>query len=279
MHRYLSLVASVSAVGILAAAPGCSAESGAKKPEGGAGSTGTGAAPGTGGFPATGGVTGTTGGVTGAGGITGTGGSTAATCTAASATAVVVDDMEDGDNALSLAAAPLLGYWYAYNDGSGTQVPAEDTSGANPFAPNAGGSTTSPLFAACTTGTGFSMWGGGIGFNLLDLGGGNTCPVNLSGVTGVRFSIKGTGSIRLQVSSKPTASAPNGGTCTGSDCDYHANFPIPMTADWSSVSVPWSMLGAGVAPFDATTALGIQFQAYGDPPPDWNFCVDDVTLF
>lgn len=204
-----------------------------------------------------------------------------ATCVPGSAKAAagVIDNMEDGDNAIGLMP-PFVGYWYVYNDGTGTQTPAKDEPpGSSPFYGTAGGATT-PMFAACSKGSGFTMWGAGIGFNLQDIAG-KACAIDASTVTGIRFQAKGTGSVRLQIASAPTATAANGGTCVAATgCDYHSNAPITLTPSWSAVSIPWTMMMPGVAALDATKMLAIQFQAFGDGSiPAFDFCVDDIEFY
>lgn len=191
----------------------------------------------------------------------------------------VIDDLEDGNNAIALKA-PFQGYWYVYNDGTGTQTPARDVpAGSSPFMGKAGGATT-PAYAACTSGSGFTLWGAGIGFNLQDIGG-SACGVDASSVSGIRFQAKGSGTVRLQIASGPTATPANGGTCSAAmGCDFHANAAIPLSASWTAQSFTWAQLMPGVAAIDPTTLLGVQFQASGTGTiPPFDFCIDDVEFF
>ena len=268
---------------------GCSAESGDPRTVGGGGGGGTGPGagglgnvPGQAGRPAGGGAPGGFSGAAtfGGGPPSSSGGSATCVPGATKATAGLIDNMEDGDNAIGLAP-PFAGYWYVYNDGTSTsQMPPKDVGGANPFYGKAPGSAMSPKFAACTSGSGFTQWGAGIGFNLMDIAG-KACPIDASGVTGLKFQAKGTGSVRLQVSSAPTATPMNGGTCAAATgCDYHANETLMLNAStWTEVTVPFAMLEPGVTAFDARTMLAIQFQAYGSPVPAFDFCIDDLAFY
>lgn len=232
-----------------------------------------------------GGTTSTAGAAPVAGTSTGTAGAASTgMCQPLKVTAGKVDDFEDGNNAI-LMPEPFKGYWYIYNDGTGAQIPAKDVGGSNPFMGMAPGSTASPMFAGCTKGSGFTMWGAGMGVNLQDLGGGKApCTVNATGLTGIKFNVKGTGSIRLQISSAPTASPTSGGTCAAAmGCDYHANGPITLTPAWTPVMIPFATMALGVAALDPATIIAIQFQAFAPvammPIPDFDFCVDDIEFY
>jgi hypothetical protein len=190
------------------------------------------------------------------------------------------DDLEDGDGMTRPQVLPLRGFWFTYNDMTGTQMPVPD----GVFLPRAPGSPRSSVYAACTQGSGFTEWGAGIGFNMADIGEGRTCPIDISGTQGLRFSFRGVGNFQLTIPRRATASAMNNGTCTGTDCDYGAFARFPSTADWTTVSVAWSRLSDGVLPFSPEDVFGFQFQAYDPefpdgPPIDFEFCVDDVELY
>src|SRR5688572_29905343 len=134
----------------------------------GLGSGGSSGAPSSGGSAqSTGGaVNGSGGSMTGGGGSSG--GSSNAMCPAG---ARVLDDLERQD---------YWGYWFAFNDATagGSQTPS------GTFAPEmADGSG----YAVHTSGTGFTNWGAGVGFNLTGVRG---C-YDLGQSGGIRFRAKG----------------------------------------------------------------------------------------
>ena len=259
------------------------APSGGSSGTGGAGAAGTG---GTGGAGGTFGGSAGSGGAAGAamGGAAGAAGTTPTTCTPTPATAVVLDDLEDGDKTISVTIRPLVGYWFAFGDGTGTLTPPAAT--WMPTAMGAGGSA----FAACLQGTGFTGYGAGIGFNLMDL---TTvkCPVDGTALTGVKFKIKGTGTVKVAVATKQGTSLLNGGTCalaTGCDYDsFHALTPVELTAAFTEVTVPFATLMPGGTPFSKADLFAIKWQAFGATPVPpavaapfaFNFCVDDVSFY
>ena len=74
----------------------------------------------------------------------------------------MIDDLDDGNSVL-LQQGGRQGAWYTYNDmtTAGLQTPAM----GSPFTPSPGGAHDS-AFAASTEGSGFSVWGAGMGFDL-----------------------------------------------------------------------------------------------------------------
>ena len=72
----------------------------------------------------------------------------------------LVDDLEDGDDAI-LDDGGRRGGWYTFNDETdGTQSPP-----GTGFVPSPGGAGDS-AYAAGTSGGGFTEWGAGMGFDL-----------------------------------------------------------------------------------------------------------------
>jgi hypothetical protein len=207
------------------------------------------------------------------------------TCTPTPATAVMLDNLDDGDKAISVTIRPLVGYWFGFGDGTGTLTPPATT-----WMPTAMGAGGSP-FAACLQGTGFTSYGAGIGFNLMDLNPTTKCSVDGTALTGVKFKIKGTGMVKFAVATKQGTSLLNGGTCalaTGCDYDaFHPLTPVELAADFTEVSVPFATLTAGGTPFSKADLFALKWQAYGVTPVPpavaapfaFNFCVDDVSFY
>src|SRR5688572_484629 len=74
----------------------------------------------------------------------------------------LIDDLEDGDGAIHEVGG-RIGSWYTFNDETmtGTQTPVPDTD----FLAAEGGAGGS-LYAARTTGSGFTEWGAGMGLDV-----------------------------------------------------------------------------------------------------------------
>jgi hypothetical protein len=233
---------------------------------------------GTGGIPAAAG--------TSAGGNPGTGGTGAGVtaCTNKPAPAVgLIDDAEDGDHISALASALMTGsYWFTYNDTTGTQMPAPDSAGLNPLLPTVGGATT-PMFSIQTKGSGFTLWGAGLGLTLnQDMGGGKgKCAVDASAYQGIKFQAKSAAGqqVRVKLGVPGTVGAMDGGTCAAMCDDF--GVAVLLTTAWAEYQVPFAMVaqeGWGtVATFSAAQLLQIQFQV--PQAIDFDFSIDDLTFY
>jgi hypothetical protein len=159
-----------------------------------------------------------TGGTTGTGGAVGSGGAGSGGCSNVVATGSpgLIDD-------LNHAGANIphndgrQGYWFTWNDGTGTQTPPGMLGGtcqATTFAPTNG--------QACTSGSGFTVSGAGIGFGV-DYGP-NCVSCNYDATAykgGVRFTISGivTGNLRFVVTTAEVTPVEFGGLCPDAgDC-------------------------------------------------------------
>src|SRR5690606_1927607 len=98
----------------------------------------------------------------------------------------LIDDLDDGDASIAEVGG-RIGAWYTYNDETtgGEQAPPSDSD----FAPSAGGPTDSG-FMARTTGSGFTEWGAGMGFDLNNPGDAKG-TWDASAFTGVAFKARG----------------------------------------------------------------------------------------
>jgi hypothetical protein len=154
----------------------------------------------------------------------------------------VIDDLDDGDDNIPMVNG-RRGFWYVYNDesASGTQTPP-----SNNFAPTAMGADGS-AFAARTTGSGFTVWGAGMGFDL------NAPPqdgapkgsFDASGFTGIAFKAKGSVAIRVLVQTAGVLPTAMGGTCTpgtaaGTECEDAHGKDVSLTTTWKEYQVPWT---------------------------------------
>jgi hypothetical protein len=146
---------------------------------------------------------------------------------------------------------------------------------------SAGGLQTPAMSAACvpvpisggfcgeqhaqqTSGSGFTTWGAGIGFDLDNPGAGGRKPYNAGAFTGIVFYAQGTpGSVRFNVTETATVPSAQGGTCASNCSDSHGTY-VALGASWAQFAIPFSSLaqegwGTKVA-FDASTILSVQFQ-------------------
>ncbi len=197
----------------------------------------------------------------------------------------LIDDLEDGDDAIDEAGG-RMGGWYTFNDASttGSQIPP--ASGFTPTTGGAGGSA----FSASTSGTGFTVWGAGMGFDL-----NNPAAVGLTGPRAAydasRFAsigFKARGNVPFRVSLEVTGVTPSdrGGTCTpstveGEECDDLHGTMIDPTSEWQHYVVRFEQIRQGgwgrAVPFAATDVTAVLFQA--DKDLSFDVAVDDVRFY
>jgi hypothetical protein len=215
------------------------------------------------------------GGIANAGaGTTGASGSSTVSGPVTIAPANSIDDLEDGDGSIS-ALGGRVGAWYTYNDktAGATQTPAA----GDPFTPLAAGNGSAK--AAQTTGSGFTTWGAGFGFDFNNTGTTKgTYPV--AAFTGIVFSAKGT-PFRLKVLTTGTVPAAEGGACATTKCGDNFGKAITATANWQQFAVPFASLtqeGWGdKVTFDGATVTGVQFQVAAKVAFD--ISIDDVGFY
>ncbi len=204
-----------------------------------------------------------------------------------------IDDMEDGDGAIEEAGG-RVGYWYSYNDGTGTQTPQVHTeempAGFIPEAltPPRGQSTR----AMHTSGSGFTMWGAGVGFTLNgpDMG---LFAYDASAYTGIVFWAKlgDAGAVTtMKVNLSDKVSEPAGGICdeSGEDeakkCFDHWFYTARLGTEWAPIVIPFEELtrdGTGAEPtaeaVDVAGLYVIEFRfAQGE---DFDVYIDDVGFY
>jgi hypothetical protein len=212
----------------------------------------------------------------------------AAACTDATAVAPLIDDFEDGDHATPLADGKQ-GYWYTYNDGTGTQMPAPAGTSGPPFVP-AGPGNGGSAFAAATTGSGFTVWGAGLGLSL-NSSGSTVCKVSAATFGGVQFYVRSNVALRVKLMTPATTPQPDGECLDGgmgAECGNGHGSAVPNTMGmWQLVQVPFSAAtqeeGWGQpagATVDASQLLSIQFQlASADMSAAFDFAIDDLAFF
>lgn len=188
---------------------------------------------------------------------------------------LLLDDFEDGDLALT-QASNLHGIWYVNNDESGQQTPSPgaETEGLI----DRGGSPESPMHALHTSGSGFELWGA-FAAARLNASRSHACAYDLSSYAGLHLSLKGEGSVRVNLGTTTTTPIVDGGSCTGETCsDYGKS--LELGADWQSLDVPFAELEqpawASPAELDLAQALRISFWSeHGD----FEFWVDDLRFY
>jgi hypothetical protein len=228
------------------------------------------------------------GGTTGKGGSPAGGGPTACTSKRATGSPTLIDDLNDNSDEI-LNNDGRFGYWFTYNDGTGTQIPAPFDFTGIPFAPTNG--------KACHSGSGFSTWGAGMGLSLNTNYGGHTmCTYDASVFHGVSFTLSGSvtsGAAMFIVKLASVTPPEYGGTCTppsgtsvSSYCDDHFQTPIAPTTTPQVVQVQFTHLAQSswglLTTWDPTTILALQWvvaNGSSSPAAFSDFCVDNVSFF
>jgi hypothetical protein len=202
----------------------------------------------------------------------------------ASGGTALIDDFEDGDNAIAL---PRTGWWFTFNDKTaGTQTPAPDATGNNPFLPEQDAASGS--IVGRTHGSGFTKWGAALGVQLRG-GTMQTCPFDASAFSGITFKIKTSTPVRFKVPTPPTTgkdSDPVNGTCVPTateECYNDFGAPIGPTTEWKTINLAWSDLKqaedwgvqvSGGIPSNAILAL--QWQVVQGV--SFDFAIDDLAF-
>lgn len=223
----------------------------------------------------------------------GDGGGTPAYCsTPAPGDVDYIDDMEDG-NAEILGRDGRVSQWYTYNDGTeGEQLPVPDAPPAMETIP--GGRCTFSTKAMRVTGSGFSKWGSGFGFDfrtmLLPTGYGAT-TYDGTAYRGITFWARvGDPSITtVWFGVGDQWSIPTGGHCdatitSGENACYDVfGTSVALTTEWKRYAFEWGQLGQrsfGLRRPELDVAN--LFNAHFDVPvsaPVFDVWIDDVAFF
>jgi hypothetical protein len=197
-----------------------------------------------------------------------------------------IDDLEDGDDSI-LALGFRVGFWYTFNDATpgGRQTPPGTLVSTEP------GGSSAIGYCARTFGSGFEMWGAGIGLDLNNTGDElpgmmtKRLPYDASAFKGVAFAAKGNVTLRFAASTAAVEDVAAGGTCVGGArnpaCADTHGVAIPLSADWRTYSVPFDRLtqegfGLRVA-FDVTKVVALYFSVSQGRPFD--ISLDDIGFF
>jgi hypothetical protein len=196
----------------------------------------------------------------------------------------LIDDLEDGDDAI-LDEGGRKGGWYTFNDmTAGTQEPPE--SGFVPSEGGAGGSA----YAAATRGGGFTEWGAGMGFDLNNPEAvgetGARGPYDASAYRGIAFQARGNALVRLGLETTGVTPVDRGGTCEpgsmeGQECEDVHGTGLALTAEWQEFQISFSDLRQGgwgqrveLALTDVTSVLFMVAQDV-----DFEIAIDDVRFY
>ena len=194
---------------------------------------------------------------------------------------LLIDDQQKNTGSID-GNGGVVGAWYTYNDGTtaGMQTPAAGgpfadtaiTAGSNPLAP-------SNIFAAEMKGSGFTVWGAGMGFDLNNAGGDGGVAMKFDASTFKGFYFyamagTGTASVRFNVHTLNTdASGTSGCMGTGtSQCNDDFGSNLTFTSSWAAYKVNFTDLaqqGFGKkTTFDANEMLSVHFQVGKSVPFD-----------
>ena len=185
----------------------------------------------------------------------------------------MIDNMEDG-NPTIMSNDGRAGNWYVFGDSQGTH-----TFGPTVLAPKRGPSSS---IAIHYTGSGFTEWGSGVGFDLNNTGGGASTkqPYDLSDFRGITFWARATTLFQIVISVPDVNTDPAGQLCT--DCDHHWYGGVTIDAEWKRYFLDFAdlQLESGTVPtpteFATDAVIGFQFKA--PIGSTFDFWIDDVAL-
>lgn len=193
----------------------------------------------------------------------------------------LIDDMEDPEKGPSIIpSSGRVGVWYTFNDETpdGIQTPAADAFEPDVLEVPREGSQ----YAARTTGSGFTDWGAGFGFDLKN-DGLSKLPYDASGFQGIKFwAIAGDYSTtQVWVGFSDINTDPEGGNCK--ECNDFFGLEIALKAgEWTEHTLYFAdtaqrEFGDPVeAGLDASTLFAIQFTfEAGETFDVW---IDDVEF-
>jgi hypothetical protein len=235
---------------------------------GGGGNAGAGAG--------SGGTAGASAGSSGAGGAgTGGGGGSAGVGGTGSIEELLIDDLEDGNHQIALMGQ--VGYWYSYNDGTGTQTPAP----VDPFAPVAvnppieGSSSTKAIHVRWQ---GMTAWGGGFGAVFTE---DSTVYYDASAYDGITFFARIESGSQTRVDLILAERRSLEPACTV--CGHHPIYALTLSTSWQRFYLPFALFqsdGGGDPSFfdlDPSGLYGIQFFRGANQTIDiW---VDDLAFY
>jgi hypothetical protein len=190
----------------------------------------------------------------------------------------LIDDFEDGNEQVGLRCG-RSGLWFTFNDGTtgGVQTPDPSVACLPSTATGRAGST----FAAHTSGSGFTSWGGGIGFHFVS----STRSYDTRPFTGIGFwaRVGSTSKTTMRMDFPDSETDPGGGLCgsTAQPCFDHFGAMLTFDTTWRYYVVKFADLKQGgwgwVRPsFDSGHVFGIQVQVGGSA--SFDLWLDDIAF-
>jgi len=253
---------------------------------GGSGPSSAGTGSTQGGSPSTnGGTPGASGSVSGGSGPVGM---PSGNCAAVDPTGLI-SDFETGMAEVAVTAG-RDGSWFLYNDGTGTQMPVKIPN--TPLAAEAGGACSS-AFAFHTTGTGFTVWGAGLGTDFAPKSGEARTLYDLSAYSGIALRAKAAATTPVRVSISDINTAPEGLICEDTTdntnparCGDYFGAELTVGAEFADFTIKFSDMkqrGWGLpvaAGFDKTKAYTLRMQVKGSAqaPANFDLWFDDIRL-
>jgi hypothetical protein len=195
-----------------------------------------------------------------------------------SGSTALIDDIEDGNDALP-AMDNRIGYWFSYYDETDT---TGSVSEPKPADEGADGTTRSMQVTGKSKVA--ALYGPGFGFNLRTVGAtadALSCPYDASRYTGVTLWIRATGTtnVDLSVPTEATLTKAVGGTCSAM-CDDHFFKSVAVSSTWKQVTVKFSELKQGgwgtATTFDAARITGLSFGVA--PGATFDISVDEIAF-
>lgn len=296
MHASTSTLVSLAIASVIA---GCAAEP-ADDDGGTAGSTSQAGAPSTSGGSGAG-VAGMPAGVSGSPGVSGSaaGGQPGTAGTGGSGplpagcdpvdTMTLLSDFETG-KAEVLPNAGRDGSWFLYSDGTGMQTPVKVPN--TPLVAEAGGACGS-AYAFHTTGTGFTVWGAGIGTDFAPKTAMVRTPYDLTAYSAIAFRAKSAATMPLRVSISDTNTSPEGMVCVDTTdatnkarCGDYFGAEVTLGAEYQDFVIKFADMkqrGWGLpvmTGFDKSKALTLRMQVKGSAqaPATFDLWFDDIRL-
>jgi hypothetical protein len=186
----------------------------------------------------------------------------------------MIDNMEAGTGQI-LMQQGRSGSWFTYNDKTpgATQTPMPGGIALPALIP---GGTPCDMRAAHTFGSGFTTWGAGIGFTLL-----NTKPYDASMHQGIKFSARGASEIvRVNFPTSATEAVAYGGACV-QQCEDHFGMDITPTSAWQGFTIPFANLGqlgwGAPAMFNPKKLIAVELLI--SPTPMFDLWIDDISFY
>lgn len=198
---------------------------------------------------------------------------------------LVIDDMED--QTPGILSSQSYGGWYVYDDATtgAHMTPAPNTPFTMERIP---GGRCASEYAMRMSGTGFSVWGAGMGF---DFGYGATTaggpvvkvPVDARAYGGVRFwarvgqATTTHASFSIAAGSCPPPDAGAGDASAPSDCTLSYGKGLTLTTDWARIDIPFDQLlsNPGRLPIPRDQIYSFEYTVPGSTTFDlW---IDDIS--